>query len=160
MRSGHWLEDKLVDDGVQRWTCMNIVINFGSHNRSGVFLYEVQVFFQDLMIHFLVTRHQCFGGPYLQMAAAGFSKPSVTSYLTACNHILREFHGQLKDYCLHGVNVDWFSLPSSCMGVAFVAYFFPIFVRCTQGILPNWLTFWENLCVVGHHYLPSAGSQQ
>ena len=85
---------------------MNIVMNFGSHYRSGVFLYEVQVFFQDLTIHFLVARHQHFGGTYLQMAAAGFSKPSVTSYLTACNHILREFHVHLKDYCLHGANVN------------------------------------------------------
>jgi len=62
--------------------------------------------FSSKTIHFPVARHQCVGGTYLQMAAAGFSKPPVTSYLTACDHILREFHGQLKDYCLHGVNVN------------------------------------------------------
>jgi len=32
---------ELVDGGVQRWTRMNFMLNFGSHKRSAVFLYEV-----------------------------------------------------------------------------------------------------------------------
>jgi hypothetical protein len=81
--------------------CMNIVMN---NKRGSVFIYEVLVFFRNLS-YFLEASHQCFGGTYLQMAVVGFSKPSVTCYRTVCNHIFREFHGQLQDCCLHEVNV-------------------------------------------------------